>query len=259
MNLDTPEFSVTLENTGTKATSTCRVYWNVWKGTRGSEYDRQTVEKECSVPAEDSQTVDRLSGDVITETGPYTYWVRVNYDGKWYPSDSWYPIDPYGAEFTVEERPFDNTITLQDGLNLVSVPYKLTNPTTVFTGHTVKYLTYDGLEPKFETPASIEPGYGYYVISSGGEVTLTEDGDPDPIDLVSGLNLIGHMSTGSEPVEDALSSIDGKYMFVVSYTGSEWELYLPGADNSGAGRFTDMKPGRAYWVLMSESGTYTVA
>jgi len=267
ISLNNPEFSVTLENTGTKATSTCMVYWNLWKGTRGNEYDKQTVEKECSVPAEDSQTVTRSSGDVITETGSYVYWVRINYDGKWYPSNDWYPIDPEGAEFTVEENPFGDKIILKKGQwTLVSVPKRLdpNNRTkeNVFGSNYVYFYNAD--TGNFEEPVDIEPCYGYWVLNETSDQTILldfKDFDfqdlPSTIELKQGWNLIGHTSAQEMDVSEALISIDGKYSTVLSYTGSSWEVYISGTDNSGSGRFSTMESNSGYWVYVTEDCMYS--
>jgi hypothetical protein len=77
---------------------------------------------------------------------------------------------------------------------------------------------------------------------------------PPSQELIVGWNMIGQGSILTSTVSDALSSIDGKYAFVLEFNTDTqtWKTY----GVAGVKEFTTMKPGYGYWVFMKESGVY---
>jgi hypothetical protein len=174
-------------------------------------------------------------------------------------------VDSTTVEFTeVPVAPFDDKLVLEAGeWSLVSTPLALneSNASVVFGDDFV--LLYDNAGDSWIfPPETIDPTYGYWVYSSDNETvdlvykTYAFPPVPPVTALGAGWNMIGHTTRQEMSVRDALYSIDGKYAYVLRYTGSGWDLYVAGADNSGDGRFEVMEPGVGYWVFMNQPGNY---
>lgn len=166
---------------------------------------------------------------------------------------------------TFTEVAFDDNITLNNGWNLISVPKTLNNPTDAWTvfdlggDDLVQY--YDGSTWTTALNQPIEPCKAYWVKNNGttktaplSYKTITGAAIPPTIELPAGWCMIGHTSTTPTAVDDALTSIAGKYsMVLTSPSPGVWETYIP---LSSVQDFTKMQPGQGYWVFMKSSGTY---
>ena len=82
------------------------------------------------------------------------------------------------------------------------------------------------------------------------------------IQLCEGWNLVGYPSTQAKPITDALSSIEGKYTLVYAYDASDttdpWKKYDVSAPPY-ANDLTEMQPGLAYWIKVSDDCVLTVS
>ncbi|MBU4265948.1 MAG: hypothetical protein L6243_07000 [Candidatus Altiarchaeales archaeon] len=185
-------------------------------------------------------------------------------------------VESVARNFNVEVITEDRVIELEYNETasspvaaLVSVPKRLNQSSKddVFgTSHIV--IFYNATRPdaeggQWQSAGMIEPCYGYWVLPAVDDTIILHykpfiytDMPPD-INVYEGWSLIGHTSTQAMDADEALVSVDGRYTMALSYTGSSWDVFIPGADNSGAGRFSQMEPDKGYWVYMLENSTYT--
>jgi hypothetical protein len=153
-----------------------------------------------------------------------------------------------GDEVTNRTDPLDATddnvqlyaIELSTGWNMVSVPgIAIRNqPTDVFAGLDVYH--YNAVSGEYETPVTIEPGCGYFVLSFH-DTTLDIEIHPIEnysITIFRGWNQIGSV-IGTAPFSDPLDDPDGAVL---------WGTY--GYDTASRSYFatTELEEGRAYWI-----------
>jgi hypothetical protein len=79
----------------------------------------------------------------------------------------------------------------------------------------------------------------------------------EPIPLKQGWNLVGYNCLTAQPIEEALSSIDGSYNSVWTYDSidREWRKYIV----DGPAFLNDletMDPGKGYWVNVTVDCTW---
>ncbi|MBC8255424.1 MAG: hypothetical protein H8E35_15550, partial [Ardenticatenia bacterium] len=162
-------------------------------------------------------------------------------------------------------------ISLQSGWNLISfnVLPPDENITTVLApiqGLYTVVLGFDGgglsyyphIPPSMNTLRTLDPYHGYWIrMNSAGTLSVTGDPVPynTPLSLQSGWNLVSYLPNGSDPVSDALATIDGLYTVVLGFDGVGQSYYpeLPPEMNSL--QSLDLLHG--YWVYMSSAGTIT--
>lgn len=154
--------------------------------------------------------------------------------------------------------------TLHPGWNLIApcvdtrgwkVPEVLASLTGDFElvlGENGTYVV--GLPDTFQTLQEVAPPWGYYIrVSSNHPVTLTQvAGDIDtstPIALSRGWRWIGYCGSSSEPISQALESIDGKYDLVIGERGT-YVVGLPDTFQT----LQEMRLGEGYLIRMKESG-----
>ncbi|MBD3262264.1 MAG: hypothetical protein GF334_11480 [Candidatus Altiarchaeales archaeon] len=172
--------------------------------------------------------------------------------------------DTTTVEFTEQTiEPFDDELAIAaEQWTLVSTPEPLNDSETgnVFPGDFV--LLYNNSDESWIfPPATVDETFGYWVYSMDAEtIPLVYNDDPLAVppatSLGVGWNMIGHNLRQEMSIKDALLSIDGSYAYVLKYTGSGWDLYVAGADNTGPGRFNVMEPGVGYWVYMTQADNY---
>ena len=119
---------------------------------------------------------------------------------------------------------YDLILNMNNGWNLISIPKTLTDntKTNVFTGTTWSYNTSAN---DWITSGTINPGYGYWVESNGDSIGINyaECGGAqqapcsETLTLPVGWNLIGHMSKTTQPINESLQTISGKYSFLLKY------------------------------------------
>jgi hypothetical protein len=167
------------------------------------------------------------------------------------------------------------TIPLSAGLNLISLPLQLFNPSIsalteqlspclfqvlAYTRDAEGYdtwLYYDPSMPEQTTLSTMDAGKGYWVdMACPGEMTVVGNRTTNPIALIPGLNLVGYNSLTPLPVSEALASIANKYTFVWGYKDDQWTFYDP-ADQTGS-TLQVLTPGSGYWIEVLEDTIWTL-
>jgi hypothetical protein len=158
-------------------------------------------------------------------------------------------------------------LTLQVGWNLISTPTQpaSTGIETVLgpiKGKFQAVYSYDVGQYKAYVPggpdgglSTIEAGRGYW-ISMTETATLTISGAAvnSGIDLQEGWNLVGYNSQKALTTEQALASIQNKYLVIYSYenaTGS-YKGYSP----PDLIDLKQLEPGRGYWIYATEKSKW---
>jgi hypothetical protein len=168
------------------------------------------------------------------------------------------------------------TIPLAKSWNLITIPcnWDLTHIFTVFKpvyGNYVSTHTYQANETsdpwksfRPDLPTSLiqdldfyDYKYAYFVkLTDATQLNLTDCPVPEnkTLELLIGWNLISYLSDTEQPVDQALSSISGKYSIVYSYnaTTGGWSQYNATAPINN---LTTMQPFRGYWINMTDDAT----
>jgi hypothetical protein len=77
------------------------------------------------------------------------------------------------------------------------------------------------------------------------------------IKLTAGWNLISlPIDPSNGGIDKVLSGIEGKYMAVHAYDGSNYQSYIPGA--SSGNTLSTMSAGTGYWIFMTETATLEI-
>jgi len=102
----------------------------------------------------------------------------------------------------------------------------------------------------------LEYGVGYFIYMTSAD-TWTYEGtaySSMSVDLEQGLNMVGWLN-GTKDIEDALSSIEGKYRYAARWnsTTDKFEVYVPNAP-AEFNDFNTMEQGRSYFVSMKVDG-----
>lgn len=156
---------------------------------------------------------------------------------------------------------------MEPGWNLVSIPFQLpTNALetvlqSIADHYTVVYA-YNATDGQWQSyfvggpdfPGkleTLEDGRGYWIrMDDYAVLTLVGDAVADaPVPLKRGWNLVGYNSLTSRSVEEALSSIAGRYSALWSYDGesSGWRRYI--VDGSEPpNNLETMEPMKGYWM-----------
>ena len=158
---------------------------------------------------------------------------------------------------------------LVEGWNLISLPLTADNMTvsSVFSSVAGKYdalYSYDATTHSWVALGAddtLENGVGYFIhMTESG--TWTYQGSAYlsmSVPLEPGLNMVGWLNC-SQPIDDALSSIEGNYRYVARWnsTAHKFEVYVPGAP-SGFNDFNTMERGEGYFISMKTSDTLTAS
>jgi hypothetical protein len=167
--------------------------------------------------------------------------------------------------FTHIGEPEIFTKELVESWNLVSLPLTASDMTvaSVFasvSGNYSEVYSYDAETNNFVALTGtnvLENGVGYFISMTSVD-TWTYEGDaytPMNEPLEPGLNMVGWLNC-SKPIEDALSSIEGKYRYVARWDAQaeKYKVYVPGAP-SAFNDFDTMEPGVGYFVSIKEGAT----
>jgi len=230
----------------------------------------------------------RLSNDPLMIEGvvtlPYTTTVEWTFDDHWViwvqledsVGNVTEPYPAYGGESVTD-------ISLVPGWNFIALPVSpastvITDVLSTIDGSydlVYAYHASDVGDPwkKYNTAApaflndltEIDETMGLWVrITDPATQTLRASGTAlcsMDLPLYAGWNLAGYPMYGTRPISEALASVDGKYDLVYAYDASDvadpWKKY-----NVAAPPFlndlTDMGPGRAYWIRVSEDCRWTL-
>lgn len=126
------------------------------------------------------------------------------------------------------------------------------------------WKVWDPASPGTSDLTSITPAKGFW-LEGQGSATLPEGG-PEPtttsIPLCLGWNLIGYPAGSARPVATALASIAGKYLRLFGFDPTDsvdpWEVYDV-AVPAWANDLTELRPGRGYWIYVTEATTLVVS
>jgi hypothetical protein len=162
------------------------------------------------------------------------------------------------------------TLQLQAGWNLISLPVQPANTassaviapvgacvTQVLTTINGVSTWYDPTRRDQSTLGSMIPGIAYWMqMSCPGTLTIAGSTASKSVNLVAGMNMVGYSSLVAAPISTALASIAGKYTSVWSYENGTWKTYYPkGSDKS---QFTQLTPGKGYWIQATTATTWTL-
>jgi hypothetical protein len=199
-----------------------------------------------------SIATDPANGDFYRYLAPGSYSLLVETAG--YPPQT-VPVTVVANQktpvnITFGELPNEQQITLNAGWNLISInvvpaSYLVED---VFQGISgllqVKNTTHSyapAMADHFNTLTTLAPGEGYWVnVSSGTTLTIAGpnvDQATVPINLNAGWNLVSYLRDSTLPVSVALTSINAN---------------LQEVRHTGSGTVTQMEPGKAYWVKVSQ-------
>ncbi len=202
---------------------------------------------------------DPAHGDFYRYLNPGTYTITVSASG--YPDKVISNVVVNANTKTplsimMGENPHTQNISLQPGWNMLSFNIDLgTNDFTSIFGSNLQQIknshqTYSpAMQNYFNTLSTLEPAKGYWV-NNTGSATLNVQGQllncaTNPQALNAGWNLVSYLPDTSMAVAAALASISTKLLEVRDVT-STW-------NPSTGGTLSQLVPGKAYWVKVSEA------
>ena len=171
-----------------------------------------------------------------------------------------------------------HNVALQTGPNLVSFPVQpastaIQDVLAPIAGKYTKVFAYDNATKSWKsydvsvpswanTLQNLDPSMGFWIYMNQ-PATLPVTGtlpSSTSIPLYTGANLVGFPRANSQPIADALASIDGKYTKVFEYDAgtSSWRSYdvsIP----SWANTLQELRPGYGYWIYVNQNCTLTVS
>jgi hypothetical protein len=179
--------------------------------------------------------------------------------GNPYPNQTWEdgtytctgPAETFGKELVKD-------------WNLISLPLTADNMTVTYvfesiSGNYSAIYRYDAETKHFVVLCAddvLEYGVGYFIYMTSAD-TWTYQGtaySSMSIDLEQGLDMIGWLN-GTKDIEDALSSIAGKYRYAARWnsTTDKFEVYVPNAP-AEFNDFDTMEQGKGYFLSMKVEG-----
>ena len=161
-------------------------------------------------------------------------------------------------------------IPLTQGENLISFYRQPTNTniTAVLSSIENKYSkiqTFTNGRWRFFIPAHpelsdltiIEAGHAYFIhMTESAELLMFGDTVTNTTNLTIGPNMVGFNTPNACSVVDALSSIEGKYSIVQTFTNGVWEMYDP--NNPPFSNLDTMHPGCGYYINTTENCEWRV-
>ncbi len=171
-------------------------------------------------------------------------------------------------------------INLTKGWNLLSIPcyYEFAHMFSVFRsirGNYSSMHTYNALDKSdpWKSFSTALPSFliqdlerfdhmnDYWINMKVNKTVTIEECEylnPVNISLVKGWNLIGYPSSTTRPIEEVLSSINGKYGMVKTYNKTDLEspyiIFVPNVVNN----LKVMEPTLGYWILMLEDAELVI-
>ncbi|PKN71784.1 MAG: zinc carboxypeptidase [Candidatus Cloacimonetes bacterium HGW-Cloacimonetes-3] len=271
------EVTIELSNTKMPAASTLPNYWTynydamlsyleqALYGIHGIVHDPYGNPLSATITVNGHDTsystvfTDPAKGDFYRYLSPGTYELTVSVSG--YPdkivsgvivnANTKTPLD-----ITIGEVLHAQNISLQPGWNMLSFNIDLgSNDFSSVFGSNLQQIknnvrTYSpNMQSHFNTLSSLEPAKGYWV-NNTSSATLNIQGQllscaSNPQALNAGWNLVSYLPDTALAVATALASISTKVLEVQSMTGT-W-------NPSTGGTLSQLVPGMAYWVKVSEA------
>jgi hypothetical protein len=161
-------------------------------------------------------------------------------------------------------------VSLGSGSNLVSL-YRQpedTNPSAVLNSIIGQYSAvwayvngvwrvYDPANPGFSDLSTMEAGKGYWIeMNEPGVLIMHGPTSPASISLTSGSNLAGYFAASTQPIADAILSIEDDVISVWAYVNGVWRAF--DALNPGFSDLNTMGPGIGYWIETSGTCTWSL-
>jgi hypothetical protein len=160
--------------------------------------------------------------------------------------------------------------TLSQGWNLISLYEQPgdTDISSVLSSISGKYASvwayidnswnvYDPANPGFSELMNMEAGRGYWIeMNESATLVISGSTPSNSVSLINGWNLVGYNSLTSQPIANAVSSIEGKYVSIHVFEDGSWKVYDPA--NPGISDLTTMQPGYGYWINVSVPCTWTL-
>lgn len=166
--------------------------------------------------------------------------------------------------------PFDSSISLASGWNLVSLSLSPTDPAIeevltpiagsysgVWSYQNGQWLVYDPLDPTSATLKTMETGYSYWIRMIKAD-TLPISGMvlSQSVNLKKGWNLVGYNDSEPLPTATALASINGQLELVWSYQKGAWLMYDP--KNTMFSDLDVLTPDCGYWIKVKDDCIWTL-
>jgi hypothetical protein len=159
---------------------------------------------------------------------------------------------------------------LDSGWNLISLPLEPVDSSidnvlaplsglyqSVWSYNNGSWILYTPDNPGFSDLTEMTSGKGYWIKMNGAaNFSVSGTTPPISINLNSGWNLVGFNLLTSETINDALSSIDGKYISIWAFVDGQWKVYDP--NNPELSDLTSMEPNWGYWINALQSCTWTL-
>ncbi|MBU1127038.1 hypothetical protein KKF11_01720, partial [Patescibacteria group bacterium] len=176
-----------------------------------------------------------------------------------------------------QEKPKVNyTIPLKSGANLISIPFETSGAIMdtletidkqyskifAFNNQLKDWSSFDISLPSWTNSLSnVDHTMGFWLYARL-DTNLNLSGNypiGTNISLHEGANLIGFPSSEAKPIQDALSSISGKYTKVFEYDSNDasWKTYdvnIP----EWASSLKEMRPGFGYWIYVNQDCVLTI-
>jgi calcium-activated chloride channel regulator 3/4 len=175
------------------------------------------------------------------------------------------------GETLISDTLFFLEISLVSGWNMISTPLQPneTDIAVVLNSIAGKYSSvwsyangvwkvYDPAHPGLSDLYTMEAGIGYWVDMDEPAVLVASGFIPPDksIELDSGWNLVGFNAENTLSLENALASIDRKYISVWSYENNAWKFYDPAYP--GFSNLELMTPGSGFWINTNQACTWTL-
>jgi hypothetical protein len=161
------------------------------------------------------------------------------------------------------QQPISTVLSLLQGWNLISLPIQPSDTAIekVLSSINGKYnavYAYDGNKYEGYVPGSLadlkkmEQGRGYWIhMTVAANLNLSGTLQSKNVQLKANWNLVGYNSMQATPVQQALSSISGKFSVVYGYDAASKSYigYVPGSTNN----LSSLEPGKGYWIFATEN------
>lgn len=162
-------------------------------------------------------------------------------------------------------------ISLVSGWNMISTPFQPFNTaigvvlnsiagtySTVWSYVNDGWKVYDPANPGLSDLHAMESGIGYWIEMKEPAVLIASGFIPPDrsVDLDGGWNLVGFNADNAMSMDNALGSIDGKYISVWSFENGAWKYYDPAYP--GFSNLEEMTPGNGFWINANQACTWTL-
>ena len=160
--------------------------------------------------------------------------------------------------FAIPEDPIDDSLTTV----LAEIEGKY-DRVYAYDSNTQDWIVYRINKTIFDSTndlSNLKQGRGYWInIIEPVSLTLDASDDNYTKELVRGWNFVGYPYSYEMIIEQAVSSIDGKYDIVYYYDtlSDSWELYTPHTSAIIDNTLIKMEPGKGYWIYMYEQATWS--